>query len=693
MATFNSKDIRNVALLGHGGSGKTSLVEAMLYAAGEIDRLGKTTDGNTICGNDPEEVKRGFSMSLAEVPLTWKGAKLNIIDTPGYLDFAGEAKAALRVAGAAVILVDGKAGVEPGVELAWDRAEEARLPKAFFINKCDDNDADYSRVFKQLNAMFGAPVCPVYVPVKDGKNFTLLDLIEKKAYSYDAKGKRTEAPLNDEQKAIAAEYEEALHEAVAVTDDDLMNKFFEGEEMTREEISGALQKGIIDGTIVPVYCGAATAMWGVVALLDTIRDSFPAPGQRKPETLIGSDGSLYQASGDPNADASIFVFKTIADPFVGKLSLFKVMNGCLKKDMVLRNPVTGISEKFAHIYTVRNKKTTEVDELPCGDIGAVTKITSIATGDNLCAGSEAKIYKGINFPKPYMTRAISPMNKGDEDKIAAGVTRLVEEDPTLKFENDSETSQLLISGMGDIHLDVLVARLKSRYNVSVQLTEPKIAYRETIKKIVDVRGRHKKQSGGSGQFGDVVITFSPGEDIGLTFTTSVVGGTVPKNFYPAVEKGLQEAMKKGVLAGYPVVNLAADLHDGSYHPVDSNEISFKLAAKLAYRDGLPQANPVLLEPIGALKVLVPESLVGDVMGDLNKRRGRVLGMDAAPGHKGYTIVEAEVPKSEMSDYVITLRAMSQGRGSFDFEFVRYEEVPGMIAQKIIAEAKKDMSED
>lgn len=692
MATFTTSDIRNVALLGHGGCGKTSAVEAMLYAAGEIDRLGKTSDGNTTCGNDPEEIKRGFSISLAEVPLVWKNVKINLLDTPGYLDFAGEVKAALRVAGAAVILVDAKAGVEPGVELAWEKAEEAKLPTAFFVNKCDDNDANFPGVFKALKEQFGTTVCPVYVPVKDGNNFTLLDLIEKKAYSYDAKGKRTETPLSDAQKEIVAEYEDALHEAVATTDDDLMMKYFDGEELTRDEIANALHKGIIDGTIVPVYAGAVTNMWGVVALLDTIRDSFPSPDKRKPETLIGADGSEIEKKGDPNGDTAIFVFKTIADPFVGKLSLFKVMNGSLKKDATLKNARTSSSEKFSHIYTVRNKKTTEVDELACGDIGAVTKIPSIATGDTLSVSGDV-VYKGIAFPHPYMTRGIAPVNKGDEDKIASGVLRLVEEDPTLKFENNAETAQMLLSGLGDIHIDVVVSRLKSRYNVQVAISDPKIAYRESIKKTVDVHGRHKKQSGGSGQFGDVWIRFSPTDEPGLTFTTSVVGGTVPKNFYPAVEKGLQEAMVKGVLAGYPMAGLAADLHDGSYHPVDSNEISFKLAARLAYREGLPQANPVLLEPIGALKVCVPESLVGDVMGDLNKRRGRVLGMDAAPGKKGYTIVEAEVPKSEMVDYVITLRAMSQGRGSFEFEFVRYEEVPAMAAQKIIAEAKKDDDED
>ncbi|MBQ3792106.1 MAG: elongation factor G, partial [Clostridia bacterium] len=633
-----------------------------------------------------------FTISLSEIPLVWKNVKINVLDTPGYLDFVGEVKSALRVADSAIIFVDAKAGIEPGVELGWERAEEAKLPTAFFVNKCDDPDGDFGKVFQQLKDRFGSAVCPVYVPMKKGGQFFLLDLIEKKAYSYDAKGKRSEAPFNDEQTAFAAEYEDVLSEAAAATSDDLMNKYFEGEPLTRDELVQALHTGIIEETIVPVYAGSATNLWGIAALLDTVRDSFPSPLHRKEETVIDDEGKEKAEALAPEGDASIFVFKTIADPFVGKLSLFKVMSGSLKKDMTLTNPKTGVSEKMSHIYTVRGKKTTEVDELSFGDIGTVTKVQSLSTGDTLRAGKGLP-FKGINFPRSYMTRGISPMKKGEEEKIATGMARLSEEDPTLVFENSAETAQMLISGMGDIHLDIVVSRLESRYKVQVQLSDPKIAYREAIKKTVDIHGRHKKQSGGSGQFGDVWIRFSPSDEPGLTFTTSVVGGAVPKNFYPAVEKGLLEAMQKGVLAGYPMAGLAADLHDGSYHPVDSNEISFKLAARLAYREGLPQANPVLLEPISSLKVCVPESLVGDVMGDLNKRRGRVLGMDANHEKKGYTIVEAEIPNSEMVDYVITLRAMSQGRGSFDMEFVRYEEVPAMYAQKIIAEAKKDEEEE
>ncbi len=438
---------------------------------------------------------------------------------------------------------------------------------------------------------------------------------------------------------------------------------------------------------MPVFCGSATKMWGVTAVLDNIANSFPRPTARKTETIITPDGEDEKPI-DPDGETSIFVFKTVADPFVGKMSFFKVMNGELKRDMTLRNTTTGNAEKMAHIYTIRGKKQTEVDCLCCGDIGMTAKLNAVNTNDTLTASAENIVYKKIEFPEPFMTQAIKPLAKGDEDKISAGITKLLEEDLTTRYQNDAETKQLLISGIGDIHLDVLVSKLKNRFGTSVVLEKPKIAYRETIKKAVEAEGKHKKQSGGHGQYGHVRIRFAPGENEGLTFTESVVGGAVPKGFFPAVEKGLQEAMLKGVLAGYPVVNLAADLYDGSYHDVDSSEMSFKMAASLAYKDGLPRANPVLLEPIGTLMCTVPDDYVGDVIGDLNKRRGRVLGMEATHGRKGYTTVQAEVPKAEMMDYPIALRASTQGRGSFTFYFTRYDEVPGNVAQKIIDEAKK-----
>lgn len=686
MADMTTKFIRNVALLGHGGSGKTSVVESALYLAKATDRLGRITDGNTVCDYDPEEVKRGFSLNLSLAQMNWKDCKINFIDTPGFLDFMGDAYAAIRVADAAVITVDGKAGVEVGTELAWDRAEEAGIPRAFFINKFDDPEANYDRVFAELHDTFGAAVCPVLVPVIDGKKVTFLNLIEMQAYTFDNKGVRSEAPFDDKMKEIAESYKETLNEALAQTSEELLDKFFTDGEISREEAIEALHQGIIDGSIVPVFSGSAINLWGITFLLDTITNSFPRPTAKKVELIEDGDG-YKELPIDVDGECSLFVFKTIADPF-GKMTFFKVMSGTLRNDMTLKNITSGSTEKMGHFFSLRGKKQTEVTSLCCGDIGMISKLVATNTNDTLTESSNFQ-YKKIKFPHPYMTMAITPAAKGDEDKISTGIARILEEDPTLSYENNAETKQMTLSGMGDMQLDVVVSKLKSRYGTSVILTAPKIAYRETIKGTSDVEGKHKKQSGGSGQYGHVKMRFSHSDEPGLTFTQSVVGGTVPKNFYPAVEKGLLEAMQKGVLAGYPVVNLAADLYDGSYHPVDSNEISFKLAARLAYKEGLPKAKPILLEPVGNLKVCVPDSLVGDVIGDLNKRRGRVLGMNPSERKSGYTVVEADAPKAEMMDYTIALRAMSQGRGSYEFEVDRYEEVPSSVAQKIIAEAKVD----
>ena len=688
MDKINTKSIRNVCLMGHGGSGKTSLCEAMLYLAKATDRLGRTPEGNTVSDYDAEEIKRGFSLSTSIDPLMWKDIKINIIDTPGYLDFAGEVLEGIRVADSALIVVDGRSGVEVGTELAWDYAEKEGIPKAFFINRFDDGEARFKRVFDSLREKFGVAVCPLLIPMIEGdKVIGFLNLIDMKSEVYDKTGANMESEIPEEFLPIAKEYRNMLYESIAETSEELMEKFFAGETITYNEAINAVHDGIINGGIVPVFCGSATKMWGVTAVLDNIANSFPRPTARKTETIITPDGEDEKPI-DPDGETSIFVFKTVADPFVGKMSFFKVMNGELKRDMTLRNTTTGNTEKMAHIYTIRGKKQTEVDCLCCGDIGMTAKLNAVNTNDTLTASAENIVYKKIEFPEPFMTQAIKPLAKGDEDKISAGITKLLEEDLTTRYQNDAETKQLLISGIGDIHLDVLVSKLKNRFGTSVVLEKPKIAYRETIKKAVEVEGKHKKQSGGHGQYGHVRIRFAPGENEGLTFTESVVGGAVPKGFFPAVEKGLQEAMLKGVLAGYPVVNLAADLYDGSYHDVDSSEMSFKMAASLAYKDGLPRANPVLLEPIGTLMCTVPDDYVGDVIGDLNKRRGRVLGMEATHGRKGYTMVQAEVPKAEMMDYPIALRASTQGRGSFTFYFTRYDEVPGNVAQKIIDEAKK-----
>ena len=688
MDKITTKSIRNVALLGHGGTGKTSLCEAMLYLAKETDRLGRTPEGNTVSDYDPEEIRRGFSLSTTVEPLIWQDSKINILDTPGYLDFSGEVLEAMRVADSALLVVDGRNGVEVGTELAWDMAEKEGIPKAFFINRFDDGEARFKRVFDALREKFGVTVCPLLIPMIEGdKVIGFLNLIDMKAEVYDKSGANMESEIPEEFKAIAEEYRNMLYESIAQTSDDLMDKFFNEEPITYNEAMNAVHDGIINGEIVPVFCGSATKMWGVTAVLDTIANSFPRPTARKTEAIVTPDGE-DEIAIDPEGEASIFVFKTVADPFVGKMSYFKVLNGSLKKDMTLRNTTNGGSEKMARIYTIRGKKQTEVDALCCGDIGMTAKLNATNTGDTLTASAKDIKYKGIDFPEPFLTQAIKPLAKGDEDKISSGIAKLLEEDLTTRYESNAETKQLLISGIGDIHLDVLVAKLKNRFGTSVVLEKPKIAYRETIKKAVEAEGKHKKQSGGHGQYGHVRIKFAPGEGDGLTFTESVVGGAVPKGFFPAVEKGLLEAMQKGVLAGYPVVGLAADLYDGSYHDVDSSEMSFKMAASLAYKDGLPKANPVILEPVGALNCLVPDNMVGDVIGDLNKRRGRVLGMEASHEKKGYTNVQAEVPKAEMMDYPIALRATTQGRGSFTFYFERYEEVPANVAQKIIADAAK-----
>ena len=676
MAKIETKNIRNVALLGHGGSGKTSLAEAMLYITGETDRLGSVNAGNTVCDYDPEEVSRKFSISAAVAPMMWKDVKINVIDTPGYLDFNGEVLQALRVADSAIILVDGKAGIEVGTEMAWDYATDANLPRAFFINKFDDNEARFGKVLDALHDTFGKNVCPLTIPmVKNGEVVGAIDLIDQSAHVFDDNGRHSVELIPEESKEAVEKYRDMLMEAIASTDENLMMKYFEGEEITFMEAITAVHEGIIHGDIVPVFCGAATKLWGVWTMLDKITESFPRHTAKKSELL--ADGSDVEIS--PEGEPSVFVFKTVADPFVGKMSFFKVMGGTLKRDLTMKNNTTGDAEKFAHIYTIKGKKQVEVEELACGDIGMVAKLNNTNTNDTLTWNKDLA-YAPITFPTPYMVKVMIPVSKGDEGKISQSITKMVEEDYTLRFENDAETKQLLIYGLGEMHLAVLSAKLKARFGLNVRFEVPKIAYREKITKSVDVEGKHKKQNGGSGQFGHVKIRFAPGDGEGLTFNVSVVGGTVPKNFYPAVEKGLQDAMAKGA-AGFPLVCLSADLYDGSYHAVDSDELSFKTAASLAYKKCLETAAPVILEPVGDLNITVPESLVGDVMGDLNKRRGSVMGMEPAV-RKGYTVVQAIAPKAELMDYPTVLRAMTQGRGSYEFVVTGYDVVPANLAAKI-----------
>lgn len=692
MEKLLTKNIRNVCLLGHSGSGKTSLAEAMLYIAHETDRLGRVGEGNTVCDYDSEEVRRGFSLSAACATLMWKDIRVNILDTPGYFDFAGEVLECVRVADAAIIVVDGKAGVQVGTEQGWEYATREGIPKAFFINRFDDGECRFYRAFGALREHFGVQVCPVQIPLIDGDKVTgFINLIDGVVYTFDsATGSYIQSEIPAAFREVYEEYHNMLLESIAQTGEELMEKFFAGEEITHDEAAEAIHMGIIHGEIVPVFCGAATKMWGIKTLMDTIAESFPRPTARGKERILTADGAVDEMPIDKESrDTSLFVFKTVADPFVGKMSFFKVMSGEVREGATLQNSRTGVQEKLGRVYRMRGKKQLPADELVMGEIGMTAKLTEVDTGDTLTDRPDALRYAPVVFPRPYFCRAVRPVTKGDEDKISMGMARLSEEDPTIRFENNAETKQLLLYGLGDSQLEVTAAKLKNRFGTAVELTAPRIAYRETIRSRVDAEGKHKKQSGGAGQYGHVKIHFAPGEGDGLTFTESVFGGAVPKNFFPAVEKGLRDAMAEGgVLAGFPMVGLAADLYDGSYHDVDSNEISFKLAARLAYKDGMPRANPVILEPVCELSVTVPDDNVGDILGDLNRRRGRVMGIEPTHGRPGYQTVNAEVPLAELSDYVPALRAATQGRGAFDSTFVRYEEVPASLTPKIIENAKK-----
>lgn len=687
MPNISTANIRNIALLGHSGSGKTSLAEAMMFLTKATDRLGKISEGNTVCDYDPEEIKRGFSVSTAIAPINYKDKIINIIDTPGYLDFIAETRQALRVAGSAMIVVNAKAGLEVGCELGWRYAQEAKIPKSIFVNHLDEENTDFSKIFMEMRNMFGVSVCPLVVPlVEDNKLVCLVDIAHRTAFIRE-NGVRKQIEVSEGAKALIDKYKMLLDESLAGTSDELMEKFFTEEPFTEEETLKALHDGMVSGEITPVYSGSATTLWGVEHFLEYIANSYPTPLDKKVER--GVEGPIEIKEHGP---ASIFIFKTVADPFVGKMSYFKVMSGILKKDDVLKNLTTGQSEKFAHIYVSKGKKQIEVEEMACGDIGVTSKLINTNTNDTLSADND-KQYSKITFPEPLLCTAIMPKAKGDEDKISFGINKLLEEDLSIRYENRAETKQQLLYGLGEQHIDVIVSRLKTRFGTSVELAPEKIAYREAIKKTVKVEGKHKKQSGGKGQYGHVWIEFSPGEEDGLTFTESIFGGSVPKNFHPAVEKGLQECMAKGVLAGFPVASLKANLFDGSYHDVDSSEMSFKLAAAIAFKEGLKQANPVILEPVGNLSVTVPDNMMGDIIGDINKRRGKVMGMNPSEDLKGYSIVDAEVPQSEMGNYTIVLRAATQGRGSFTYKFDRYSEAPANVAQKIIDEAKKNAEAD
>ena len=687
MAHFESGMIKNIALAGHSNCGKTSLAEALLFTSKATDRLGKIEDGNTVCDFDPEEIKRTASISSAVVHYVYKNKKINIIDTPGLFDFAVGMYEGIRAAETVLITISGKSSVTVGAEKAWHLANDNGRPRAFFISKLDRESADFYKVYDDMVAAFGKTVCPIVIPyVENHKVLCYVDIIDLKAYEYDNNGGRKEVPIPPQINDKVEEYFAHLTEVVAESDDEMMEKYFAGESFTREEVIKGLASGMHDCKVAPILCGNALYLHGIDLLLDAINDYFPTAKQRAGKGARDEKGEKTFIKCNENEPLSAFVFKTVADPFVGKLSFFKVVTGVLSADKTIINARTGRQEKFGKLLAVRGKKQDEITAVGAGDIAAATKLSETITGDTLCDASRIINFEYIQFPKPTLSMAISPKTKGEEGKIAQGIQRLMEEDPTLSFTTNPETHQQIVSGLGEQHLDVMGTKLKTKFGVDVELTPPIVPYRETIRKKVKVEGKHKKQTGGHGQYGHVWIEFEPCDSEELVFAENVFGGSVPRGFFPAVEKGLRDSAVHGVVAGYPVVGLKATLVDGSYHPVDSSEMAFKLAAGLAYKAGLAQASPVLLEPIGVLKALVPEGNTGDIMGDINKRRGIVKGMN--PADRDMTEIVADVPMSQMYDFTTVLRSITQGRGDFEFEFDRYEQLPAQYEQAVIDQAKE-----
>ncbi len=691
MKNYSIKNLRNVCLLGHGSSGKTTLAEAMLFNSGAIDRMGKIANGNTTMDFDPEEIKRNFSINTSIAPVEWKDVKINFIDTPGYFDFVGEVVQGLRAAESAVILVPAKNGVEVGTEKAMQYVNDLGISKMFFISKMDEENANFDKTYQQLKDAFGTGVVAFQFPIIDNGKFAgIVDILANKAYTFD-KGKAVETKVPSDLEDSIEEIREGIMEAIAETDESLMEKYFEGEPFTQEEINKGLSAGITDGSIYPVLCGSSEKNMGIDLFANAIVDLFPAPDVKKTIQAKTLDGEVIELEVSENEKLSALIFKTIADPFVGKISMFKVYSGSISADTQLFNSNSERNEKIAQLFFPMGKQQVNTNKIIAGDIGALAKLQA-NTNDTLCTVAKKVVLDKIKFPEPTLSLAVEPMAKGDEDKIGSGLQRLLDEDPTFRIEINPETRQTLIKGMGDQHLDVITSKLKAKFGVDVRLVDPKVPYRETIKKTAErVEGKHKKQSGGHGQYGHVFISFEPCDSEEMIFEEKVFGGSVPKNFFPAVEKGLRESVVKGVLAGFPMVNLKATLLDGSYHPVDSSEMAFKIAASLAYKKGIALAGPILLEPIYKAEITIPDANLGDIIGDMNKRRGRILGME--PLHGGLQKVTAEVPLSEIFKYATDLRSMTQARGTFTTEFIRYEEVPASISEKVIADAAKAKEEE
>ena len=688
MNSYKMENIRNVAVMGHGKCGKSSIIEAMLFNSGAINRIGKNADGTLTSDFDIEETKRQMSISTSVAPIEWKDNKLNMLDTPGYFDFVGEVKEGIRAADSALIVLSGRSGVSVGTEQTFKFAKQKGVPTVFFVNKIDDARGNYERTLEEMKEKFGKAITPFVYPIREGEEFKgFVDIVDMTARRYEGEY-RIEIPVPEGMAETIAPLRDMIMEAIAETDDALMNKYFNGEEFTFDEIKQAIRKGVKDGSIYPVYCGSGMNNIGIRSLMDGIAKYLPAPNEITEVAYDAKTGEPLEVVQEVTDTTSAIVFKTVADPYVGKMSFFRVYSGSVKADSVLYNANKAAKERIGKIYFLCGKNQIETKVVEAGDIGVVTKLENTSTGDTLCEEHKNIILTGIEFPAPTLSMAVEAVKKGDEEKIVAGFNKLMEEDLTFNISSNQETKETLINGQGEQHIDILVNKLKAKYGVDVKLVIPTVPYRETIRSKVKVEGKHKKQSGGHGQYGHVWIEFEPGVTEEMTFEEKVFGGSVPKNYFPAVEKGLRDACSNGVLAGYPVVNLKATLVDGSYHPVDSSEMAFKTAAQIAYRDGLKQANPVILEPIGYLRVYIPESIMGDIIGDINKRRGHIMGMGESE-RENLNLVEAEVPMSEMFKYSTDLRSMSQGRGSFEFEFVRYDPAPQQVADKVIADSQKN----
>ena len=693
MNVYTTDKIRNVVLLGHGGAGKTSLVEAMAYLSGITSRMGKVSDKNTVSDYGKEEQARGISISTSLVPIEWEGYKINILDTPGYFDFVGEVEEAMSAAGAAIIVVSGKAGVEVGTEKAWELCEKYNLPRIFYVDDMDIDNASFRQVVEDLTEKYGKKIAPFHLPIRENEKFVgYINVITETGNRWQGK-EVVPCEIPEYSKANLQMCRDTLLETVAETSEEFMERYFGGDTFSEAEIRAALRTNVMDGTVVPMTMGSNVLCQGIYTLLDDVIKYFPSPENREVAGIDLKTNEIFHANYDFAKAKSAVIWKTIVDPFIGKYSLIKVNSGVLKSDDVIYNVDKDVEMKIGKLYVLQGNKPIEVPELHAGDIGAIAKLTAARTGDSLSTKARTIRYGKPDISVPYTYMRYNPVNKGDIDKISQSLQKMMHEDLTLKNVNDAENRQTLLYGIGDLHLEVVASRLKNEYKVEIELSKPKVAFRETIKKKSDVEYKYKKQSGGHGQYGHVKMRFEASGDLETpyVFEQEVVGGAVPKNFFPAVEKGIQDSISRGPLAAYPVVGVKAVLYDGSYHPVDSSEMAFKTAAAQAFKKGFMEAGPVLLEPIANLKVTVPDSYTGDVMGDLNKRRGRVLGMNPAPG--GKTVVEAEIPMTGLFGYCTDLRSMTGGRGDFAYEFARYEQAPSDVQEKEVAERAAKVAEN